>query len=162
MCILYPETDNCPSWISGRETMTIENISWSNLLETMLSTGGGQTRKLLITSGMCIQLSHRGVLHVLVIRRLWVQPPPGRQHSFIEIHGAFLFFHVTHGYSLEMPHWDINPSPVEPGYTLPLQTVLIQISWLLKKPNDLDLHCLPLSMWICINNLDQVIWLAEN
>ena len=31
-----------------------------------------------------------------------------------------------------------------------------------KKPTDLDLHCLPLSMWSYINNLDQVIWLAEN
>ena len=29
MQILSPETDNCPSWISGRERMTIENISWS-------------------------------------------------------------------------------------------------------------------------------------
>ena len=27
--IPLPETDNCPSWISGRERMTIENISWS-------------------------------------------------------------------------------------------------------------------------------------
>ena len=24
--ILSPETDNCPSWISGREGMTVENI----------------------------------------------------------------------------------------------------------------------------------------
>ena len=32
----------------------------------------------------------------------------------------------------------------------------------LKKPTDLDLRCLPLSMWIYINNLDQIIWLAEN
>ena len=56
----------------------------------------------------------------------------------------------------------INRCPAEPGYTLPLQTVYIQISWLLKKPTDLDLHCLPLSMWIYINNLDQIIWLAEN
>ena len=39
-----------------------------------------------------------------------------------------------------------NPSPAEPGYALPLQTVQIQISWLLQKPIDLDLHCLPLSM----------------
>ena len=31
-----------------------------------------------------------------------------------------------------------------------------------KKPTDLDLHCLPFSMWIYINNLDQVFWLAEN
>ena len=29
MHILLPETDNCPSWISGRERMTVENISWS-------------------------------------------------------------------------------------------------------------------------------------
>ena len=55
-----------------------------------------------------------------------------------------------------------NPCPAEPGYTLPLQPVQIQISWLLKKPTDLDLHCLSLNIWICMNNLDQVIWLAEN
>ena len=36
----------------------------------------------------------------------------------------------------------------------------IQISWLLK-PTDLYLHCLPFSLWIFINNLDQVIWLAK-
>ena len=29
MHILSPEADNCPSWISGRERMTVENISWS-------------------------------------------------------------------------------------------------------------------------------------
>ena len=32
----------------------------------------------------------------------------------------------------------------------------------LKKPTDLDLHCLPLHMWIYSNSPDQVIWLAEN
>ena len=31
-----------------------------------------------------------------------------------------------------------------------------------KKPTDLNLHCLPLSIWIYSNNPDQVIWLAEN
>ena len=41
---------------------------------------------------------------------------------------------------------NVNPNPAEPGYVLSLQTVLIQISWILKKPTDLDLHCLPLSM----------------
>ena len=40
----------------------------------------------------------------------------------------------------------VNPCPAEPRYVLPLQTVQIQISWLLKKPTDLDLHCLPFSM----------------
>ena len=29
MHIPSPETDNCPSWISGRERLTTENISWS-------------------------------------------------------------------------------------------------------------------------------------
>ena len=36
---------------------------------------------------------------------------------------------------------NVNPDPAEPGYTLPLQTVENQISWLQKKPADLD--------WIC-------------
>ena len=36
------------------------------------------------------------------------------------------------------------------------------ISWLLKKPTDVDLHCLSLSIWICINNMDQGVWMAEN
>ena len=40
----------------------------------------------------------------------------------------------------------VNPCPAEPGYYLSLQTVEIQISWLLQKPTDLDLHCLPLSI----------------
>ena len=41
---LSPETDNCPSWISGRERMTVINISWSHLHERVLPTrreGGG-------------------------------------------------------------------------------------------------------------------------
>ena len=40
----------------------------------------------------------------------------------------------------------VNPCPAEPGYTLPLQIMKIQISWLLKKPTDLDLHCFLLSI----------------
>ena len=39
--ILSPETDNSPSWISRRERMTVENISWSNLHERMLPTRSG-------------------------------------------------------------------------------------------------------------------------
>ena len=41
-------------------------------------------------------------------------------------------------------------SPAEPGYALPLQTVQIQISWLLKKSTDLDLHCLSFSMYLFV------------
>ena len=39
--IFLPENDNCPSWISGRERMTVENISWSNLNTRMLPTRPG-------------------------------------------------------------------------------------------------------------------------
>ena len=39
-----------------------------------------------------------------------------------------------------------NPCHAEAGYTMPLQTVQIQISWLLQKPTDLGRHCLPLSL----------------
>ena len=39
--ILLPETDNCPSWISGRERMTTENFSWSNFHQRMLPTWHG-------------------------------------------------------------------------------------------------------------------------
>ena len=48
----------------------------------------------------------------------------------------------------------INPCPAYPGYTLPLQTVWILISWLLKKPTDLDLHCLSFSIYLeCSDSL---------
>ena len=63
--ILLPETDNCPSWISGRERMTVENITWSKKISTKecCRPSGGWTHNLLITSQMCIQciqLSHWG------------------------------------------------------------------------------------------------------
>ena len=50
----------------------------------------------------------------------------------------------------------VKPCPTEPrynDYNLSLQTVQIQINWLLKKPTDLDLHCLSFSMWFYINSL---------
>ena len=31
-----------------------------------------------------------------------------------------------------------------------------------EEATDLDLHCLPLRIWIYSKNSDQVIWLAEN
>ena len=48
--ILSPETDNCPSWISDRERMTVENISWSLSMKEWCRPGGGWTHNLLITS----------------------------------------------------------------------------------------------------------------
>ena len=50
----------------------------------------------------------------------------------------------------------INSGPTESGYTC----LCKQCRSKSEKPTNLDLHCLSLSMWIYINNLDQVIWLA--
>ena len=50
MQVLSPETDNCPSLISGRESLTVENISRSNSTKECIRPGGGRTRNLLITS----------------------------------------------------------------------------------------------------------------
>ena len=61
--ILLPETDNCPSWISRRVRMIIENVSWSNLHERSCRPGRGQPCNLLKTSKMHIQLSHQGQDH---------------------------------------------------------------------------------------------------
>ena len=41
LLILSPETDNCPSWIIGREIMTIENISWSISMNEYFRTRWG-------------------------------------------------------------------------------------------------------------------------
>ena len=48
--ILSPETDNCPSWINGRERMTVENISWSISTKECADFGGDWTRDLLVSS----------------------------------------------------------------------------------------------------------------
>ena len=46
---LSSETNNCPSWISRRKSMTVENISWSIFIKECRWPGGGWTRNLLIT-----------------------------------------------------------------------------------------------------------------
>ena len=78
--IRLPETDNCPSWISGRERMTIENISWSNLHERILPTPYP-----LITSQTCTWLSLAEVKADFTsaslsgsVRGLGVRPPLGQ------------------------------------------------------------------------------------
>ena len=50
MHILSPETDNCPSWISGRERMTVENISWSISTKECCRPRRDRTRDLLVSS----------------------------------------------------------------------------------------------------------------
>ena len=48
----------------------------------------------------------------------------------------------------------VNPSPAFANS--------VDQDQLASEPTDLDLHCLPLSMWMYINNQDEMIWLAEN
>ena len=50
MHILSPETDNCPSWISGRERMTVWNISWSISTKECCRPRRGWTRDPLVSS----------------------------------------------------------------------------------------------------------------
>ena len=58
--ILSPETENSPSWISGRERMIVENISLSIFTKESCRPDGNRTRNLLITTRIRFQLSHRG------------------------------------------------------------------------------------------------------
>ena len=60
----------------------------------------------------------------------------------------------------------LNPCPVEPGHLLSLDILWPCIQYRSRSVgfwrSQLNLHCLPLSMQIYSNNLDQVIRLAEN
>ena len=58
--------------------------------------------------------------------------------------------------------WGTNNDKTNATHITPTHKHRISTEEPLKKPTDLDLHCLPLSTWIYINNQDQVIWLAEN
>ena len=57
--ILSPETDNCP-WISGRERMTVENISRSISRKECCQPPQGLNPRPPVSSRRRIQLSHRG------------------------------------------------------------------------------------------------------
>ena len=88
--ILLPETNNCPSWISGRERMTIENISWS------------------VSTKECCQ-SRRGL-----------NPRPGLQSDSASNwawSGGAKLLCILH---LPRDLASVNPCPAEPGYILPL------------------------------------------
>ena len=69
---------------------------------------------------------------------------------------ALLFFALWHACCL----WWFVPLVVIVSYVYSL-SCWTQIYPAFANSVDLGLHCLSLSMWICINNLDQVIWLAE-
>ena len=83
--ILSPETDNCPSWISGSERMTVENITWS----LSPTRRGLNPHPPLITCGTHIQLSHRGRIYSVYCwnlntfesQRTFWHVPPMKTHS---------------------------------------------------------------------------------
>ena len=64
VCILSPKTDNCPSWISRRERMTLEKYFLINLHKECCIPGRGWTCSLLITSNASKQ---RGQLTLLLL-----------------------------------------------------------------------------------------------
>ena len=57
---LLPETDNCPSWISGRERMTVKIFHGQISTKRMLPTWLGSNSDLLINSRMHIELRTAG------------------------------------------------------------------------------------------------------
>ena len=96
--ILSPETDNCPSWISGRERMTVENIHDQTPWKNIADLGGGRTRDLLVSSRTRIHLSHRG-------RRVYHEPTSLINHSdFICFTRFHFFFHWLSNESLSDPN----------------------------------------------------------
>ena len=92
---LLKDTDNCPSWISGMERMTVENLSWSISTKECCRPGEGWTSKPLITSQTRIQLSHQGRHNVFLCRykktslMLWLKK------CLIWSHGITLVFQQT-------------------------------------------------------------------
>ena len=77
---------------------------------------------------------------------------PGCQQ---ETKSQTLFFSYFFGLNSAFCTVVFNPGRAEPGYALPLQTVWIQISWLLQKPTDLDPHCLSLCIYMYVNLYQQ-------
>ena len=64
------------------------------------------------------------------------------------------------GWSMECNHFNPGPARIFPAFANSVDPD--QKLTDMKKSTDLDLHCLSFSLWIFINNLDQVIWLADN
>ena len=92
----------------------------------------------------------------------WMELNIGRSFttsSFGSFVGVFLRFEDMLLQRQKNNNLLINPCPSEPGIAcLCKQCWSRSVGfWLLKKPTDLDLHWLSLSIWICMNNLAQVI-----
>ena len=136
--ILTSETDNCPSW-SGRERMTIENISRSICTKECCWSKGGLIRNLLIISRTPIQLNHRGRLQMDTPGRFSVPASDGYTWQIF-----CAFYQGKQLLSLPVFSWsDYMIQIVAINSHTKWQIVQIQISWLLlQKPTDLDLHCL--------------------
>ena len=73
MHILLPETDNCPSWISGRERMDRRKYFMINLHERMLPTSAGvEPSTSWSPVRWRIQLSHRGPAKSVAIKLIYI------------------------------------------------------------------------------------------
>ena len=75
--ILSPETDNCPSWISGRERMTVKKKKnyGQSPWKSVVRPSRDQTRDLLITSQRHIWLIHQGQPlkhHTIFTLNVWI------------------------------------------------------------------------------------------
>ena len=114
MHILSPETDNCPSWISGWERMTGENDGSKyfmiNLHERMLPTSAGvEPATSCSPVGRRIQLSHHGPMILGVGKILNRLHPLKLIWALLFTYPSDPFSHpVTHfsGYCIYPKYWD--------------------------------------------------------
>ena len=97
--ILSPETDNCPSWISGRERMTVENISWSISTKECCRLGGGWTRDLLVSSRAAHPTEPQGsALIGLISSGGGLGGAPGRPQGDVLVYDLFIYQHARANY----------------------------------------------------------------
>ena len=71
LCTFFRQKLTCPSWISGRERMTVENISWSTPQKNVADLGGGWTRDLLVSTRTAHPTEPRCRLQKLVWEISW-------------------------------------------------------------------------------------------
>ena len=86
--ILSPETDNCPSWISGRERMTVENISLSISTKECCRPRQGWTCNLLVSS----RTAHP------------TEPPRSADYSSWSLFYSVCFIHALHHFHQSFSH----------------------------------------------------------
>ena len=79
---ILSETDNCPSWITRRETMTVENISWSISTKECCRHGCARTRIRLKSDAHPTDLPRPAGVYVELMNNKACTCTRGYRHSY--------------------------------------------------------------------------------